>query len=281
MVVSGDYSAGYDVLILDNIGRGSFKLKLNPKNIATKIALNVDQAAWVGVEIKGVKLFITIKDSIEPPVLIKNNESFNIVAERDGLVKSMEVYAGRPLIKEGETVKKGQVLVSGKLESKNPEFGTRDVHALGKIIARTWYEESLPVSMIYTRRLKTGNIHKTVYLRFLDSRLKISGGNLPYEMFETDTVEKPITGPFGLKLPIGLTVENSSEIVEKKVDLTLDEAIDVSVETAKENLRKRIPADCMVVDEMVKQYEGENGTIYIQVIFECEEDIAGLEPVLE
>ena len=70
--------------------------------------------------------------------------------------------------------------------------------------------------MIYTRRLKTGNIHKTVYLRFLDSRLKISGGNLPYEMFETDTVEKPITGPFGLKLPIGLTVENSSEIVEKK-----------------------------------------------------------------
>ena len=61
----------------------------------------------------------------------------------------------------------------------------------------------------------------------------------------------------------------------------MDEAIDVSVETAKENLRKRIPADCMVVDEMVKQYEGENGTIYIQVIFECEEDIAGLEPVLE
>ncbi|NLE25716.1 MAG: sporulation protein YqfD [Clostridiaceae bacterium] len=268
-----------NVLNVDNIGRGSFKMKLNPKKIASKIALNVDGIAWAGVEIKGVKLFITIKDSIEAPVLIKNNESFNIVAERDGLVKTMEVYAGNALIKEGETVKKGQVLVSGKLESKNPDFGTRDIHALGKIIARTWYENSLPVSMVYTKRIKTGKTHKTTFLRFLDSRLRISIGDLPYEMFETVTVEKPITGPFGLKLPIGLTVENNYEIVEKQVDLTLDEALAVSAEIAKEDLRKRIPEDCIVVDEIVKQYNGDNNTIYIQVIFECEEDIAGLVPV--
>lgn len=268
-----------NVLNVDNIGRGSFKMKLNPKKIASKIALNVEGIAWVGVEIKGVKLFITLKDSIEAPVLIKNNESFNIVAERDGLVKIMEVYAGNVLIKEGETVKKGQVLVSGKLESKNPEFGTRDIHALGKIIARTWYENSLPVSMVYTQRIKTGNTHKITFLRFLDSKLKISGGDLPYEMFETVTVEKPITGPFGLRLPIGLTVENSLEIAEKQVDLTLDEALTVATETAKEDLRKRIPEDCIVVDEIVKQYNGENNAIYIQVVFECEEDIAGLVPV--
>ena len=269
------------VLNADNIGRGSFKIKLDPKIIAKKIALNVEQIAWVGVEVRGVKLFITIKDSIEPPVLIKNDEAFNIVAERDGLVKKMEVYAGTPQIKEGETVRKGQVLVSGRLESKNPEFGSRDVHALGKIIARTWYEESMPVSMVYTQKLKTGKIHKTVYFRFLDRRFKISGGDVPFEMYETVTEDKMVTGPFGLKLPIGLTVENSSEVVEKQVELTLDEAIDVTIEKAKENLHKRIPADSTVVDEMIKQYEADNGTIYIQVVYECEEDIAGLEPVTE
>lgn len=270
-----------NVLNVDNIGRGSFKHKLNPKDIASKIVLKVDQIAWAGVEIKGVKLFITIKDSIEPPILIKNNESFNIVAQRDGLIKSMEVYAGNAMIREGETVKKGQVLVSGKLESKYPEFGTRDIHALGKIIARTWYENSLPVSMVYNQRLKTGKTHKNVYLRFLDRRLKISVGNLPYEMFETVTVEKPITGPFGLKLPIGLTIDNNYEIVEKQVNLTLDEAITVAIETAKEDLRKRMPEDCIVVDEIIRQYDGDNNTKYIQVVFECEEDIAGLEPVLQ
>lgn len=256
-------------------------MKLNPKNIASKIALNIDGIAWAGVEIKGVKLFITIKDSIDAPVLIKNNESFNIVAERDGFIKRMEVYAGNALAKEGETVKKGQVLVSGKLESKNPEFGTRDIHALGKVIARTWYENSLPVSMVYTQRLKTGEVHEIVYFRFLDSRLKIYGGGIPYEMFDTDTIEKPIVGPFGLKLPIGLTVEESSEIVEKQVDLTLEEALAVTIETAKNDLLKRIPKDCRIVDEIVKQYNGDNDKVYIQVVFECEEDIAGLEPVMQ
>ena len=270
-----------NVLNVDNIGRGSFKMRLNPKNIATKLALNIDGIAWAGVEIKGVKLFITIKDSIDAPVLIKNNESFNIVAERDGLIKSMEIYAGNPLAKEGETVKKGQVLVSGRLESKNPEFGSRDIHALGKIIARTWYENSQPVSMVHTKRLKTGEIHETVYLRFLDSRLKISGGDVPYEMFETVTVEKPITGPFGLKLPIGLTVEKNSEIIEKQVDLTLEEALAVTTETIKNDLMKMLPKDCRIVDEIVKQYNGDNDKVYIQVVFECEEDIAGLVPVLQ
>ncbi len=55
----------------------------------------------------------------------------------------------------------------------------------------------------------------------------------------------------------------------------------MATETAKDDLLKRIPKDCTVVDEIVKQYNGDNNTVYIQVVFECEEDIAGLEPVLQ
>ena len=239
----------------------------------------MDGLAWVGVEIKGVKLYVTVKDSIEPPVLIKNNEKFNIVAERDGIITHMEVYAGNTLVKKGDTVKKGQVLVSGRLESKNPDFGTRDVHALGKIIARTWYESSLPVSMVYTQRLKTEKSHDTVYLRIFDQKIKL-GGEPPFEMYETQTVDKFLS-PFGIRLPIGLTVETSFEIMERQIDLTMDEAISVAIDTAKKDLEARLPDDCVVVDEKIKQVTGDNGTVYIQVVVECEEDIAGLVPVAE
>lgn len=268
-----------NVLEVESIGRGSFKMGLDPKKIASQIALEVEGLAWVGVEVKGVMLCVTIKDSIAAPVLIKNNESFNIIAQRDGFITQMDVYAGNALVKEGDTVKKGQVLVSGRLQSKNPEFGTRDVHALGKVVARTWYESSLPVSMVYTQRLKTQKTYDTVYLRFLDGKLKL-GSNPPYEIYETQTVDKFLT-LFGLKLPIGLTVETSFEIMERQVDLTLEEAIAVAVETAKNDLDQRMPDDCIVVDEIVKQVNSENGTIYIQVVVECEEDIAGLERVIE
>jgi len=268
-----------EALEAENIGRGSFKRGIDPKKIASRIVLNVDGLAWAGVEIKGVKLCITVKESIEPPVLIKNNEKFNIVAERDGLITRMEVYAGNALVQEGDTVRKGQVLVSGRLESKNPDFGTRDVHALGRITARTWYENTVPVSLVYTQRLRSERSHETVYLRFLDGKLKLSG-DPPFEIYETRTEDRFLS-PFGIRFPIGLTVETYYEVIEKQVDLTLDEAIEVAVETARRELKAKLPDDCVVIDEIVKQTEDGNGKIYMQVVIECEEDIAALVPATD
>lgn len=268
-----------NVLNMEKIGRGSFKMGLNPKEIASKIALKVDGIAWVGVEIKGVKLYVSIEDSIKAPVLLKNNDYFDIVAERDGLITHMEVLAGKALVKVGETVKKGQVLVSGKLEAKFPEFGTRDVHALGRMIARTWYEASLPVSMEYTQRLRTGKTHDTTYLRFLDGKLKLPGGAPPFEIYEVVTYDKSLSGPFGLNLPVGLTIEKSFEIMEKQVDLTMEEALSIAEERARQELADRIPPDAKVVDEKVRHVTGENDQAYVQIVLECEEDIAGLVPV--
>lgn len=267
------------VLHENSIGRGSLKMNIDAKKIASEISLGVDEIAWVGVEVKGVKLYITFKDRVSTPTVIDSDQLYNIVANRDGLITRLEVYAGNALVKEGDTVKKGQVLVSGTMQSQNPDNGTREVHALGKIIARTWYQCSLPVSSVYTQRFKTGNTHKVSYLRFLDCKIKLPSNPLTFSLYDTEVEDKIITGPFGIKLPIGLTVEISSEIMEKQVDLTDEEAVDVAVEMAREDLRKIIPRESTIIDEVVKEIEGENGTIYVQVVIECEEDLAKLEPV--
>jgi len=273
-----------NVLKMENIHRGSFKLGINPKKIAQEIVLQVDGIAWAGVELKGVRLIVTIEDGITAPRLIKNNQAFNIVAERDGLITQMEVYAGTALVKKGDTVKEGQILVSGRLHSQRPElgdFGTKDVHALGRIIARTWYECSLPVSMEYIKKVRTGKEHNTLYLRIFDSKIKLPTGKVPFEVYETSTYDKNLRGPFGVELPFGLTVEKSYEVTEKKMDLTLEEAISITEETARAQLAERLPPDCKVLDEKVNHVEGENGRRYVQIVLECEEDIAGLEPVIE
>lgn len=274
-----------DVLKVEKIGRGTFKLGLNPKSLASKIAMEVDGIAWVGVELKGVKLTVTIVESISAPVVIRSDEPFNIVAERDGLITQMEVYAGNALVKEGDTVREGQILVSGRLQNMRPDLGdfvtTKDVHALGRVIARTWYESTVPVSMTYTQRIRTDRSHETVYLRILDWRIKLPGGDPPFEHKETTTYDKTIAGPFGIKLPIGLTIEKSFEIIEKQVDLTTDEAISIAEETARAELARSLPTDGRVVDEKISHFEGEDGEMYVRAVIECEEDIAGLRPAIE
>ncbi len=268
-----------NMLYVNNIGRGSLKMKLDAKKLASKLAREISDVAWVGVEVKGVKLYITFKDRVSSPTIIDSNQLYDIIANRDGFITQLEVHAGNPLVKEGDTVKKGQVLVSGTIESQNPDNGSREVHALGRVVARTWYESSLPVNPVYNQRLKTGETHKVSYLRFLDIRVKLPSKPLQYSLYETEIEDKIITGPLGVKLPIGLTVEISSEIMEKQVDLTEQEAISVAVEMAREDLKKRMPRDSTVIDEVIKEFEGENGTIYVQVVIECEEDIAAFEPV--
>lgn len=267
-----------NVLNMEKIGRGSFKMGLNPKEIASKIRLGVDGIAWVGVEIKGVMLYVNIEDSVEAPPIINENESYDIVAKRDGLIIQMEVLAGKALVKEGDTVKKDQLLITGKLESVNPEFGTRNVHAQGRVIARTWYESSLLVSMEYTQRLRTGKTHQTTYLRFLDGKLRLPGTKPAFELYEVTTYDKTLSGPFGVSLPIGLTIEKSFEIMERQVPLTFDEALSIAEERAREELAKRIPPDSKVVDEKIHHFTGENNQTYVQVVLECEEDIASLVP---
>jgi len=273
--------------ILENekIKRGRFKMGLDPRKLAQEIVMQVDGVAWAGVEIKGVKLTVSIEDSVSVPKLIQNNQPYNIVAERDGLIIKMEVYAGNPLVKEGDTVRKGQLLVSGRLQNQRPDLGgdfnTKDVHALGKIIARTWYENSLPISMEYTQKVRTGKEHKTVYLRIFDEKIRLPGKKLTFEMYETATYDKILKGPFGIKLPIGVTIEKSFEIVEKKKGLTLEEAKSIAEETCRQQLSKRLPPDSRVVDEKVNFVESGNGQMYVQVVVECEEDIAGFEPVIE
>ncbi len=50
---------------------------------------------------------------------------------------------GTPLIREGEIVKKGSVLVGGWLEGKYT--GTRYVHANGEVQAKVWYSEKIKI----------------------------------------------------------------------------------------------------------------------------------------
>ena len=45
---------------------------------------------------------------------------------------------------------------SGTIPSKDEKKGSKLVHAMGTVIARTWYEEEAPVVLKQTERLRTG-----------------------------------------------------------------------------------------------------------------------------
>lgn len=267
-----------EVLEERNIGKGSFKIGLNPGRIAADILLNVENVAWAGVEIRGVKMTISVQNIIPKPEVVDQDQYCNLVAERDGLITGIEVLAGTLKVKEGDTVVKGQLLVSGTLESQNPEFGTRQVHALGRITARTWYDVRVPLSYEHTKRIRTGRTHENTYIRILNLRLG-SGNREVFEDYDSVSYDKALRGPFNSEIPIGLTVEKLYEVTEKKVKLTDEEAEALALEKARLALSRELSPDCRVLDERVNILRSETGEACLELILECEEDIAGQEPL--
>ena len=141
-----------------NFKVGTLKSKADTKEAINKIRLERDDVAWVGIDIKGTNAVVEIVEADEKPEIINEEEYCNLVASKDGIISKVNAANGTPLVKEGDVVKKGDILVAGWLEGKYT--GTRYVHATGSVEARVWYsqKEKVPLKQIekeYTGETET------------------------------------------------------------------------------------------------------------------------------
>ncbi len=86
---------------------------INCFEIEKKLRLDYNEIGWISVEQKGCCLFVMMNESVMPMLSEKRTEPCHIVAERDGVVKSIQVLQGIPLVKAGDIVQKGDILISG------------------------------------------------------------------------------------------------------------------------------------------------------------------------
>ena len=114
----------------DGLNIGTLKNKIDTNLVINKVRLNRDDIAWIGITFKGTNAIVSIKEGSEPPEVINENEYCNIVADKTGMITKINVQNGTPLVKEGDIVKQGDILVAGYLEGKYT--GVRYVHARGR-----------------------------------------------------------------------------------------------------------------------------------------------------
>ena len=119
--------------ICDEVGikKGIKKNKTEPKRKRQELLLKADGLSWAAINIEGCKLTVNVsetkkKDGVESPC--------NLNASADGIIKKINVSAGNCLEKNGDTVKRGDVLVSGILELAD---STHFVKSIGEIMAET------------------------------------------------------------------------------------------------------------------------------------------------
>ena len=232
------------------IKEGIKSSSIDVKDAQRKLMILENELAWDSLNIKGCKLTVETSRKEAPPHKEFNKEKHSdIIAERDGQIIYMEIRNGQSICQKGETVGKGDILVSGTMVDKYG--GIRCVYATGKVYALC--SESLtaavpkkeklpfPVEKSFSQyRFVFGNKNflispkgKTETIRINEKRY-----NLPF--FEEISLVKEVMQPVKYK---DITYNNSQ--LKEKAEHILDKKI--------ENL-KNIKA----VSQKVKESEDDN-----------------------
>ncbi len=146
---------------------GALKSRIAPREIKDKALLKLDELSWLWVDVRGVRAQVRVLEKRPAPEIL-STEPCDIVAERDGIICEIVATEGQTKVQVGDTVLRGQLLISAVFTSEREGVAARYTHASGQVFARTWYEASVKANAKqilkkYTeqththRRLKLGN----------------------------------------------------------------------------------------------------------------------------
>ena len=102
-----------------HIYHGMFKHKVDCDQIVKDIRKNFDEIIWVSVSMDGTRLFIQVKENADNFHALEEAEPSDIIANKSGVVVSIITRNGVPLIKPGDVVTNGDLIISGTIDVLN------------------------------------------------------------------------------------------------------------------------------------------------------------------
>ena len=150
---------------------GCYWPALSQDTIRDQMLLRLPELAWMTVNVSGSRAVATLVERTEKPEIARELGSADIRASHAGIVRSMRVYEGRPLVQTGSAVLEGETLVTGSLDSLSR--GERQVRASAEVLADTWYEATA-VCAPGTEKGGVERIYRRFALRFGKKRINLS-----------------------------------------------------------------------------------------------------------
>ena len=200
---------------------GTLKNNINLNMVINNLRLKNDDIAWVGINIKGTNARIKIKERNKAPAIIDDSDYCNIVSDKDGLIIKIDVQNGTAVVKPGDIVKKGDLLVNGYLEGKYT--GIRYVHAISNIRAKVWYSKKEKKYFKQQILTDTGKTEKKYALKINNFKINFYKTLSKFENYDTICESKKMKIFSNFYLPIEIIKMTNKEKKEESIIYTEEE----------------------------------------------------------
>lgn len=233
--IEGNYVLTEDVLLdyLEEKGVhvAMKKSRLQIEEVEKALREDYDVITWTSVQVQGTTLVIYIKENEMPDYDqtsqsgeaddLAHAEGMDLVATRSGTVSYIITRSGVPQVALGDTVEKGDVLVSGAVPVYNEDTTIRKyqyVQADADITLRYTESVSVKKDILYEEKMYTGRQKKIAVFGVNDREWDLRLGSIPYEEYDVSGEKKQVKLLDRLYLPIyygGKTVQEY-EIIRQK-----------------------------------------------------------------
>ena len=255
---------------------GMAKNKIDVKSVINDLRMERKDIAWIGIDIKGTNAIVEIVETEKKPEIVKSDEYCNIISEKSGVITKINVSNGTAKVKVGDIVKKGDILVEGKLEGKytDPIY----VHATAEIEIKTWY--SIRKNFEYTQVIeqRTGKTETKYSIKINNLKINLYKLLSKFENYDTINENKKLSLFSNFYLPIEIVKIENYEKENKTVEYSKDELKKKSINELEEELNKQINDEEKILDKYVN-YKENDGYIDIELVYEVLESVGTKEKI--
>lgn len=272
------------------LAMGTLKIGFNKDGIEKYIRNEIPEVAWVGIRITGTKAVIEIAEKvIIPPV---DNSPANLVAGKAGLIQEILVLNGKPVVKEGDMVKQGDLLITGVImpeqkpdtqdleqqDTQEPPQPLQLVRARGIVRAKTWYEGYGEARLIDVGTKRTGREEQVLSIKIWGKELVLKGPQAPpFKDHVTIVDVKKLPAWRNIRLPVEIVTTNYYEVIKYRDIIGVSEAKSAAVRAAMANAKAKVPGDARIIREMFEEIQARGSVIRVKAVIEAIEDISTVE----
>jgi similar to stage IV sporulation protein len=208
---------------------------------------------------------------LKPEILPKDSPC-NIIAKSDGVIEVIDAVNGERLVSIGDVVTKGQLLISGAIDSKM-DAGVRYVHADGEVLATTWHEITVEIPKYEEIRTRTGKSKSKHMLKVFNFYVNFFlNDRISYDNYDRISYVKKLSIGKNIVLPFSFHYDNYFEVSITQNERDINEAIALAENEAFEHVKG------IQIKTSHKEIIQENK---LKVTYECLEIIAEKKAILK
>lgn len=251
---------------------GSFIPSADVRLLCSRCLHENPDISWMSINIIGTCADIRVRERIAPPDGEEEQKDLPsvITAERDGFIERIELRGGQIIINSGQSVKKGETVISGVIPVG--EKGFRLVRSDADVFARTIRRFRVEIPLSYTEQIREKTGKTGISFIFFSSEIKLTGSGAP-DGCEQKSVTEYITLPGGIALPFGI-VKTECFAVSEGAEIALEEK--EARRLADVRLAEIIGSELAGAESVSisKEYREEDGALVLEAEIVCIENIA-------